>query len=77
MQFSYLGEVCVSYGVKELLPAHCSTVDRASVETLATRGSNYPFEYELPCIYSHLISSTGGVPDAVGRLEGECIFCYP
>lgn len=28
------------------------------------------FEYELPCVYSHLISSAGGVPNAISHLEG-------
>lgn len=39
--------------------------------------SNYPFEYELPCIYSHLISVAGGVPNAISHVEGEVVFCYP
>lgn len=52
------------------MPVYCSTVHRASVETLATRGSSDPFEYELPCVYSHLISPAGGVPDAISHLEG-------
>lgn len=59
------------------MPIYCSTVLRASAETLAMPGSNYPFEYELPCIYSHLISSAGGVPNGISHLEREFIFCYP
>lgn len=71
MQFLYLGEVCV----RESRSYATSTGHRASVETLAMCGSNYPFKYEFPYAYSHFISSAGGVPSAVSHLEGSSSFC--
>lgn len=73
MQFLYLGEVCAI----ECRSYASSAGHRASVETLAMCGSNYPFKYELPHTYSHFISSAGGVPSAVSHLEGDFIFCGP
>lgn len=63
MQFLCLGEVCV----RECRSYASSAGHRVSVETLAMCGSNYPFKYELPHIYSHFISSAGGVPSAVSH----------
>lgn len=72
-QFLYFSAVCI----RGCGSCDSSTGHRASVETLAMCGSNYPFKYELPHTYSHFISSAEGCPVLSVIWRGCSLFVAP